>query len=67
MVRDADHVIVLAAGEIVEEGSPEELIEKRGWFADFAHAVNGIESKESAIIDDIADLKKEDVGEEETE
>ena len=66
MVRDADRVIVLAAGEIIEEGSPDELIEKRGWFADFAHAVNGIESKGSTSIEGRG-LKKEAVGEEETE
>ncbi|MGN6291603.1 MAG: ABC transporter ATP-binding protein [Chitinophagaceae bacterium] len=38
MVKDADHVIVLEAGEVVEEGNPDELIEKGGWFADFAKA-----------------------------
>jgi ATP-binding cassette, subfamily B, bacterial len=38
MVRDADHVIVLSAGEVIEEGSPEQLIEKGGWFTDFANA-----------------------------
>ena len=38
MVKDADHVIVLDDGEVVEEGSPEELIENGGWFADFANA-----------------------------
>ena len=38
MVRDADHVIVLDAGEVVEEGSPSVLLEKGGWFADFAAA-----------------------------
>jgi hypothetical protein len=59
MVRDADHVIVLAAGEIIERRFDRELIEKRGWFADFAHAVNGIESKESTSIE-YAGLKKED-------
>ncbi|MBS1507542.1 MAG: ABC transporter ATP-binding protein [Bacteroidetes bacterium] len=39
MVKDADHVIVLSAGELMEEGSPAELIAKDGWFARFAHAV----------------------------
>ena len=38
MVRDADHVIVLSEGEVLEEGSPAELLEKGGWFADFAGA-----------------------------
>lgn len=36
MVRDADHVIVLSGGELLEEGSPETLIEAGGWFARFA-------------------------------
>ena len=38
MVKEADHVIVLSEGQIVEEGSPAELLEKEGWFADFANA-----------------------------
>ncbi len=40
MVKEADHVIVLSAGEVMEQGSPSELIAKGGWFARFAHAVN---------------------------
>ena len=59
MVRNADHVIVLSAGEIMEEGSPDELIAKRGWFADFAHAVNGIEREESTGSEDSPDVEKE--------
>ncbi|MDP4247432.1 MAG: ABC transporter ATP-binding protein [Bacteroidota bacterium] len=39
MVHDADHVIVLSEGQIIEEGSPGELIAMGGWFARFAHAV----------------------------
>lgn len=38
MVKDADHVIVLEDGQIIEQGSPTELIENEGWFADFANA-----------------------------
>jgi ABC-type multidrug transport system fused ATPase/permease subunit len=44
MVRDADHVIVLSAGEVLEEGSPSALIAKGGWFADFAIAADEGES-----------------------
>lgn len=40
MVHDADHVIVLSAGEVIEEGSPAQLLEKNGWFADFAKAAD---------------------------
>jgi ABC-type transport system involved in cytochrome bd biosynthesis fused ATPase/permease subunit len=38
MVRDADHVIVLAEGRVEEAGTPAELLEKGGWFARFAAA-----------------------------
>jgi ABC-type multidrug transport system fused ATPase/permease subunit len=38
MVRDADHVIVLEDGLVVEEGSPAVLLKNEGWFADFAAA-----------------------------
>jgi ABC-type multidrug transport system fused ATPase/permease subunit len=38
MVRDADHVIVLSEGRVIEEGSPAELLAKEGWFTDFANA-----------------------------
>jgi ATP-binding cassette, subfamily B, bacterial len=38
MVRDADHVIVLSQGKIAEEGTPQELAGKGGWFAKFAKA-----------------------------
>ena len=46
MVHDADHVIVLSAGEVIEEGSPGQLVEKGGWFADFASAAD-VEEEES--------------------
>jgi ATP-binding cassette subfamily B protein len=36
MVRDADHVIVLAHGEILEQGTPPQLMESGGWFAQLA-------------------------------
>ncbi len=36
MVKDADHVVVLDEGRIVEEGSPDELIAADGWFAKLA-------------------------------
>ena len=40
MVHDADHVIVLSAGKVIEQGSPAQLVEKGGWFADFAKAAD---------------------------
>jgi ATP-binding cassette subfamily B protein len=36
MVKDADRVLVLEAGKIIEAGTPEELVRKGGWFADLA-------------------------------
>ena len=36
MVKDADHVIVLARGKILEQGNPSQLIESGGWFAQLA-------------------------------
>jgi ATP-binding cassette, subfamily B, bacterial len=36
MVKDADHVIVMDQGRIVEQGTPGELIAARGWFANLA-------------------------------
>ncbi|GGA87159.1 ABC transporter ATP-binding protein [Puia dinghuensis] len=38
MVRDADHVIVLAEGAVEEEGTPAELLANGGWFAEWARA-----------------------------
>jgi hypothetical protein len=40
MVRDAGQVIVLAEGRVQETGTPEELVEKDGWFARFAAAAD---------------------------
>ncbi len=47
MVRDADFVVVLDAGEIVESGTVAELIAAGGWFARFAASTQG-DSKEEA-------------------
>jgi ATP-binding cassette, subfamily B, bacterial len=62
MVRDADHVIVLLAGEVVEEGSPAELLEKGGWFTEFANAAeeSGSEETESTGDSGEEDLEEED-------
>ena len=52
MVKDADHVIVLSAGEVIEQGSPPELIAQGGWFARFAHAINDTEPSEEEEVED---------------
>jgi ABC-type multidrug transport system fused ATPase/permease subunit len=36
MVKDADHVIVMDQGRIVEQGTPDQLMASRGWFAQLA-------------------------------
>ncbi|MBL0742713.1 ABC transporter ATP-binding protein [Chryseolinea lacunae] len=75
MVRNADHVIVLSAGEVMEEGTPAELLAKGGWFASFASAAEGTEednTQEEADeeTDDVAyaeEADDEDADEEEAE
>ena len=44
MVRDADKAIVLADGQVLETGTPEELLKKDGWFARFAAAAEPLRS-----------------------
>ena len=36
MVKDANHVIVMDQGRIVEQGTPDQLMAARGWFAQLA-------------------------------
>jgi ABC-type multidrug transport system fused ATPase/permease subunit len=38
MVKDADQVIVLNEGKILESGTPDELIALNGWFSEFSRA-----------------------------
>lgn len=45
MVSDADHVIVLDAGEVVEDGTPDDLIARGGWFAEFANSADRTEEE----------------------
>ncbi|MBS1490457.1 MAG: ABC transporter ATP-binding protein [Bacteroidetes bacterium] len=65
MVKDADQVLVLHAGQLIEEGSPAELLNRGGWFARFASAVEGDgQSKnvteEKALEDEDRDDEKEE-------
>lgn len=46
MVRDADHVIVLAEGRVEEEGTPAQLLEKKGWFAEWARVTEEAQGEE---------------------
>jgi ATP-binding cassette, subfamily B, bacterial len=59
MVRDADHVIVLSAGQVVEEGAPDELIAKGGWFAGFASAADEEEENGEEIAEEDSEEMEE--------
>lgn len=61
MVKDADHVIVLDAGRVVEEGSPDELIASGGWFAQLA------QGNDEEAIDEEADEATDEGDDEEEE
>ncbi len=73
MVRDADHVIVLSEGEIVEEGSPSQLQEKEGWFAEFARAADegiaedteGEEDAEEELEEEADEIDEDELADEE--
>ena len=66
MVRDADHVIVLDEGQIAEEGTPAELLEKDGWFAHFAAAAEEEPSGDEEETDE-EETDQEDESEESEE
>jgi ABC-type multidrug transport system fused ATPase/permease subunit len=59
MVRDADQVIVLAEGKVVESGSPAELLEKGGWFSLFAASAEQGQSADELDPEDKAPETKE--------
>lgn len=54
MVKDVDYVYVLDAGQVMEEGTPEQLIAAGGWFAKFAASGNADEDETGA-----ADIEEE--------
>jgi ABC-type multidrug transport system fused ATPase/permease subunit len=61
MVRDADYVYVLDNGKIIEQGAPESLIKQKGWFSDFALAV---EEPSAAAIKETAERNSGEIVEE---
>ena len=63
MVKDADHVIVLDEGQVAEEGTPDELIENGGWFADFANAGDEEEEYEEETDEETDEETEEDTEE----
>jgi ABC-type multidrug transport system fused ATPase/permease subunit len=58
MVKDADWVLVLEDGEILEQGTPDELVEKGGWFADFSKAIDSEIAED--LTDDTEDTESEE-------
>jgi len=54
MVKDADRVIVLNNGKIIESGKPDELIASNGWFSEFSKA-NEDKTTEEEITEDARD------------
>jgi ABC-type multidrug transport system fused ATPase/permease subunit len=48
MVRDADQVIVLNEGKLIESGTPEELIALNGWFSEFSKVNMDDDGEENA-------------------
>ena len=43
-IRDADQIVVMDGGEIVERGNHKSLLEKRGWYYELVrHQINIIE------------------------
>lgn len=60
MVKDADMVIVLDDGQVLEQGSPAVLIERGGWFADFATSGEDEEAEEIEETDEYTDEEEAD-------
>ncbi|HEY4937237.1 MAG TPA: ABC transporter ATP-binding protein, partial [Puia sp.] len=62
MVRDADHIIVLDEGKVLESGTPSSLIKSGGWFSEFSKI-----TKEDYEISEVPDegYDKEEISDEE--
>ncbi len=60
MVRDADHAIVISAGEVLEQGPPGELLSAGGWFSSFAAAADKEGSAECGRAEEKAEDEEEE-------
>jgi ATP-binding cassette, subfamily B, bacterial len=66
MVRDANKAIVLDEGQIAEDGTPAELLQKDGWFAHFAAAAEE-ETEETSAEDEETEEDEEPEEDEDVE
>ncbi|HTU64562.1 MAG TPA: ABC transporter ATP-binding protein [Steroidobacteraceae bacterium] len=62
MVECADHVVLLEAGRVIDQGTPAELVERNEWFAAFAESGGGAGADEEE-----EDEEEEEENEEEDE
>jgi len=60
MVRDADYVVVLDEGKVIESGSPSSLIAAGGWFSEFSK-----NTTEAVVVSEDIDEGEIDIDEEE--
>ncbi|MFI5306575.1 MAG: ABC transporter ATP-binding protein [Polyangiales bacterium] len=64
MVRDADRVLVLEAGKIIEQGTPAELLRRGGWFASLAGSAQDQHEVQAPAVEGADDAPGEDAPEE---
>ena len=60
MVRDVDYIYVLDAGQVTEEGTPEQLIAVGGWFAGFAAGGRDDEEADSEQTEPNSEIVSDD-------
>jgi ABC-type multidrug transport system fused ATPase/permease subunit len=66
MIKDADHVIVLDQGRVLEEGSPDQLTQAGGWFSQLAAQAREERALKEGALDEAGvregDMQAGDVG-----
>jgi ATP-binding cassette, subfamily B, bacterial len=64
MIKDADHIVVLDEGRVAEEGTPAELSQRGGWFAELASAGEDHSYEEQESDEELMDEDEPDEAEE---